>query len=186
MLHAAFVRSPFAHAKITRIDISVAAALPGVELVWTGAETARHTQGVTAGQNVPNYVSTSQPAMANDVVHFVGESVAVAIATSRCVAEDAIELIDIDYEELPVVTNIEQSNAAAAVANETVPNNVIHHNVRVAHGVADMFANAALIVEDVFHNNRVSASPLETRGCVAQHERTTGLITFWSATQIPG
>ena len=186
MLHAAFVRSPFAHAKIIHIDVSEAAALPGVELAWTGADTAQYTQGVAAGQNVEDYVHTHQPAIANDVVHFVGESVAVVVATSRRVAEDALELIDIDYEELPVVADIAAANDASVIANEAVPNNVIHRCVRVAHDVDEPFANAAVVVEDVFYNNRVSASPMETRGCVVRHEWTTGLITFWSATQIPG
>jgi len=186
MLHAAFVRSPFAHAKITHIDVSAAAAIDGVELVWTGADTAKYTQGVSAGQNCENYVHTTQPAIAHEVVHFVGETVAIVVASSRRLAEDAAELIDIDYEELPVVANIEQANEATAIANAAIPNNIIHHHVRVAHDVDDTFANAAVVVEDVFYNNRVSASPMETRGCVVRHEWTTGLITFWSATQIPG
>ena len=160
MLHAAFVRSPFAHAKIIHIDVSEAAALPGVELVWTGADTAQYTQGVAAGQNVEDYVHTHQPAIANDVVHFVGESVAVVVATSRRVAEDALELIDIDYEELPVVADIAAANDASVIASEAVPNNVIHRCVRVAHNVDEPFVNAAVVVEDVFYNNRVSASRL--------------------------
>lgn len=186
MLHAVFVRSPFAHAKIENIDVSMAAALPGIELIWTGRDTLNHTQGVTAAQRVENYTATTQPAMAHDVVRFVGEAVAVVIAQSRRVAEDAAELIDIDYEELPAVTNIEQARAARHLANEAVPGNLIHHNVRVADDVDPVFAQAHLVVEDVFHNNRVSASPIETRGCVAQYEWTSGLTTFWSATQIPG
>lgn len=186
MLHAAFVRSPFAHAKITRVEVSAAAALAGVELVWTGADVLQLTPGITASVDRKGFVPTTQPAIAHDIVRYVGETVAVVVATSRKLAEDALELIDIDYDELPVVANIEQAHAAAALANENVPDNVYFRNSRVSDDVDDTFNSAALVVDGVFHNNRVSAAPIETRGCVARHEWTSGLTTFWSATQMPG
>ena len=186
MLHAAFVRSPFAHAKITHIDTSAAAAMAGVELVWTGVDVLRHTPGITSSVDRAGFVPTTQPAIAYDIVRYVGETVAVVVATSRQIAEDALELVDIDYDELPVVANIEQAHAAATLANETVPNNVYFRNSRVSHDVDDAFRNAAVVVDGVFHNNRVSAAPIETRGCIARHEWTNGLTTFWSATQMPG
>ena len=186
MLHAAFIRSPFAHAKITHIDVTAAAAVPGVELVWTGADVHEHTTGITSTLEVEGFVGTTQPAIAYEVVRFVGEAVAVVVASSRRVAEDAIELIDVDYDELPVVANIDEAENGTALANDTVPENVIHHNVRVAHAVDKTFAVAATVVEGTFQNNRVSASPIETRGCIGQYEWTSGLTTFWSATQMPG
>lgn len=186
MLHAAFVRSPFAHAKITNVEVAAATTLAGVELVWTGVDVLRHTPGITSSVDREGFVPTTQPAIAHDIVRYVGETVAVVVATSRQIAEDALELIDIDYEELPVVANIEQAHAAAALANETVPNNVYFRNSRVNHDVDDAFSNAAVVVDGVFHNNRVSAAPIETRGCIARHEWTSGLTTFWSATQMPG
>ena len=186
MLHTAFVRSPFAHAKITNIDVSEAAALDGVELVWTGADALRHTPGITASVDREGFVPTTQPAIAHDVVRYVGETVAVVVAASRRIAEDALELIDIDYDELPVVANITVANTGSAIANDNVPENVYFRNSRVSHDVDDTFANAAVVVDGVFHNNRVSASPIETRGCMARHEWTSGHTTFWSATQMPG
>ena len=186
MLHAAFVRSPFAHAKITHVDVSTAANLTGVELVWTGTDVLRHTPGITSSVDREGFVPTTQPAIAHDIVRYVGETVAVVVASSRQVAEDALELIEIDYEELPVVTDIEQAHAANALANENVPDNVYFRNSRVNHNVDDAFSNATVVVDGVFHNNRVSAAPIETRGCIARHEWTSGLTTFWSATQMPG
>ena len=186
MLHAGFLRSPFAHAKITNIDVSAAAALDGVVRVWTGADVSQLTDGITAGLQVDDYVATTQPAMAATRVRYVGETVAVVIAESRRVAEDALELIDVDYEELPSVNNVEESEAAEHLANDHVPENVIYRNVRAADDLSSCFEQAAHVVGASFNNNRVSASPLETRGCVAQHEWTNNLLKLWSATQMPG
>jgi len=186
MLHAVFVRSPFAHAKITGIDIDAAQAVPGVELIWTGADVAKYTAGIPATVQVEGFTLTTQPAIAHDEVRYVGEAVAVIVATSRRVAEDALELVDVDYDELPTVTNIDEAKAAEHLANPEVPGNVIHRFARVADDTTAAFAEAAISVGDLFRNNRVNASPIETRGCVARHEWTNGLITFWSATQMPG
>ena len=186
MLHAVFVRAPFAHATITHVDLSAARALPGVELVWSGADVARHTAGMPATLQVENFALTTQPVIAHDEVRYVGEAVAVIVATSRQIAEDALELVDIDYDELSAVANVDEAQAAAHLANNDVRNNVIHESIRVANDTSAAFAAAAVTVADCFRNNRVNASPIETRGCVARHEWTSGLITFWSATQMPG
>ena len=82
MLHAAFIRSPFAHAKITHIDVTAAAEVPGVELVWTGADVHEHTTGITSTLEVEGFVGTTQPAIAYEVVRFVGEAVAVVVAST--------------------------------------------------------------------------------------------------------
>ena len=186
MLHAAFVRSPFAHAKLGSIDLSGAAEIPGVMLIWSGADVVELTPGITSTLEVAGFVSTTQPAIAHDEVRYVGEAVAVVVASSRRVAEDAAELIDVDYDELPVIANMAQASRADTLANEVVPENVIHANVRVADDLQNAKDSAALVVQGTFLNNRVSASPIETRGCVAKHEWTNGLVTFWSATQMPG
>ncbi|MFT4562539.1 MAG: carbon-monoxide dehydrogenase large subunit [Gammaproteobacteria bacterium] len=186
MLHVAFLRAPFAHAKILNIDSGAATILPGVELIWTGEDAARHTAGITASLQVENYGATTQPAMATDEVRYVGETIAAVVATSRRVAEDALELIDVDYEELPTVNNIHEAVAAENLANDEVANNVIFRDIRANDDVDAAFAAAATVVSGVFHNNRVSAAPIETRGCVARHEWTNGLLTLWSATQMPG
>ena len=83
LLHAVFVRAPFAHATITNVDVSAARALPGVELVWSGADVARLTAGIPATVQVENFALTTQPVIARDEVRYVGEAVAVIVATSR-------------------------------------------------------------------------------------------------------
>jgi carbon-monoxide dehydrogenase large subunit len=186
MRHAAFVRSPFAHAKIVRIDTRAAAEIPGVELIWTGDDVLERTSGITSALEVEGFVSTTQPAIARGEVRYVGEAVAVVVASSRRIAEDAAEIIDVDYKELPVIENIDHAALGADLANDAVPANVINRNVRVADTITEPIATAALVVEATFYNNRVSASPIETRGCVGQYEWTNGLLTFWSATQMPG
>ena len=186
MLHAVFVRSPFAHARITNVDVSAARELPGVELVWTGADVHARAPGIPSAQKVDGFVETVQPAIAHDEVRYVGEAVAVIVAQSRCIAEDALELVDVDYDELDAVADIGAAKTGSALANDAVPGNVIHHYVRVKDDLDDVFADAAVTVSDVFYNNRVNASPMETRGCVARHDWTSGAITFWSATQMPG
>jgi len=186
MRHAVFVRSPFAHATITHVDTAAARALAGVDAVWTGADVLRFTPGITAALQIENFAPTTQPAIAYDEVRYVGEAVAVVVAGSRAIAEDAAELIDIDYDELPAVADMEQAKSGSTFANSAVANNRYHHYVRVDDDVDPAFADAALVVEDTFYNNRVNASPIETRGCVARYEWTSGAMTFWSATQMPG
>lgn len=186
MLHAVFVRSPFAHAKINRITVAAAAALPGVKLVWTGADIKGHCEGLLGALDIPNFVPTLQPLIADDEVRYVGEAVAVIVAANRRMAEDAAELVDVDYDELPIVANLVQARTADNLANDQVPGNVIHHASRIADKLDEAFASAAVVEQGEFHNNRISAAPMETRGCVARHEWTSGLLTFWSSTQMPG
>ena len=186
MLHAAFVRSPFAHAKITNVDLSAATTIPGVELVWSGTDVKPFCEGLLGTLELDNFTSTLQPLIAVDEVRFVGEIVAVVVATSRRLAEDAAGVVDVDYDELPIVANITEARAAENLANDQVPGNVIHESTRVADNLDEALASAAVTEHGVFHNNRISAAPMETRGCVARHEWTSGLLTFWSSTQMPG
>lgn len=186
LLHAAILRSPFAHAKITHIDVSAALALPGVELAWTGADAIRYTQGVASSMNLEGFRATVQPALAHEVVHFSGEAVAVVVASSRRVAEDALELIEVDYDELPAVVTVENAMTETTLANEAVPGNIVYQSRRVQDNVDEAFKTAAVVVESKFRNNRVNASPMETRGCVARYEWSDGQLTFWTATQMPG
>lgn len=186
MLHVAFVRSPYAHAKITSVNLSVAAAIPGVELSWSGIDVKPLCEGLLGTLDLDNFISTLQPLIAVDEVRFVGEIVAVIVATSRRIAEDAANFVHIDYDELPVVANISEAREAENLANDQVPGNLIHTATRVDDNLDEVLAGASVIEHGVFHNNRISAAPMETRGCVARYEWTSGLLTFWSSTQMPG
>jgi carbon-monoxide dehydrogenase large subunit len=185
MRHLVIVRSPYAHAHIRSIETKEAERLAGVELVWTGADTAPLSPGVPATLEVEGMKATVQPVLATDVVRFCGEAVAAIVATSRQVAEDAAGLIEIDYEPLPAVLDAEAGISDGALANDTLTDNV---TLRVERTVGDPdagFAQAAVTVSGTFRTERVSASPLETRGCLAEYEWTTGHLRLWSATQMP-
>lgn len=185
MLHAAILRSPFAHASIAHIDVDAARVLPGVEWVWTGADVVKLTQGIVSSMTLEDFVATVQPLLAHDTVRFSGEAVAVVVATSRSIAEDALELIEIDYDELPAVVDVERAMDGGDLANEAIAGNVVYRGSRVQDDVDAAFASAAIVVEGDFRNNRVSASPMETRGCIARYEWTSGQLTVWTATQMP-
>lgn len=185
MLHVAILRSPVAHGRIVAVDLSAARAMPGVELAWSGADVAPRCAGVMASLDQKGFVATVQPLLAQEEVCFIGEAVAVVVATSRAEAEDALEKIDIDVEEMPVVATVDAAMTTGGVANAKVPANLVYRSDRVTDEVADAFGAAAVVVEGCFHTPRVSASPMETRGFVARHEWTTGQLTCWAATQMP-
>src|SRR3970282_67209 len=103
MLHAAFLRSPHAHARIVRIDAEAARALPGVAAVLTGEDIARDVKPVRAGSRIPAYKVTYFPALAQGKVRYTGEAVAMVAAESRYLAEDALDCIVVEYEPRPAV-----------------------------------------------------------------------------------
>src|SRR5437870_7597350 len=107
MLHAAFVRSPHAHARIVGIDTAVARQAPGVVACLTGDELGAHARTMRAPSRMRGYRVTDFPALAVGKVRHVGEAVAVVVATDRYAAEDAAELVAVEYEQLPVVGDIE-------------------------------------------------------------------------------
>lgn len=185
MLHAAILRSPLAHGRIAHIDIEAARAMPGVELIWTGADTAGRCAGVAASIEQKDFVPTIQPVLAHEEICFTGEAIAVVVARTRAEAEDALEKIEVDFEELPVVADADAALRNDALANSRVPANMVYHSHRVTDDVAPAFEQAAVVVEGCFRTPRVNASPMETRGFVARHEWTSGALTCWAATQMP-
>lgn len=185
MLHIALLRSPVPHGRITRIDVSAARQMPGVVLVWTGKDTQPRCVGVASSLEQKGFVATVQPVLAADEICFVGEAIAVVAARTRAEAEDALEVIDIDIEELPAVLSADDALAAQNLANANVPANMIYHSNRVTDEVDDVFAAAEVVVSGCFKTPRVNASPMETRGFIARYEWTSNMLTCWSATQMP-
>jgi carbon-monoxide dehydrogenase large subunit len=108
MLHAAFVRSPHPHARITRLNVSAAQAMPGVVAVLTGADMQRLTKPISV-QTVPGFRSPAFHPLATDRVRFVGDPIAIIVADSRYVAEDARDVVEVDYEPLEPVVTIEHA-----------------------------------------------------------------------------
>ncbi len=183
-LHLAFVLSPYARARITSIDTSEAMALDGVVDVLTGADLAAMVKPIAAQIELPGYSFNTRDVLAVDEVRFAGEAVAVVVAESQYLAEDGIELVEVDYEPLPAVTDIhEATDPAAPQVNPTVPGNVYFEGRFATDNVAAGFDAAAHVIAADFNSNRVTAVPIEPRGCLAVPEQPANLV-FYSSTQI--
>ncbi|HEX9376016.1 MAG TPA: aerobic carbon-monoxide dehydrogenase large subunit [Actinomycetota bacterium] len=185
MLHMAILRSPMAHAKITSIDTSRAAALPGVVAVVTGDLMAQHNLAW-----MPTMSGDTQAVLATDKVRFQGQEVAAVVAESPYIARDALELIDVDYEPLQPVINPEQAAAPDAPVirtdKEGVDSNLIYHWESGSKDDTDRaFADADKVVSlDTFYP-RSHPAPLETCGCLADVNPATGQTTIWMTSQAP-
>jgi len=195
MLHVAFVRSSVAHARIRAVDLSRALAMPGVHFAMTGLELAREIPPVQDQQlplpqkwrtTVPHRIfDPRQPLLAWDRVRHVGEAVAVILADSRYLAEDAAELVDIEYDTLAPVVDVEAAlGADAAVIHERNGSNLLAE-FSIAKGDADRaFATAPHTLKRRFRHHRYAGVPMECRGVVAQYDRRADMVTVWSSTQV--
>jgi carbon-monoxide dehydrogenase large subunit len=188
MVHACFVRSPFAHARINGIDASAALELPGVHAVFTAEDLnpdVREAWHAVAGRDVAD---TPRPPLAEGQAKFVGDPVALVIAESRYLAEDAVDLVVVDYEPLPAVADFRRAiggaDAGVPVVHEAYPDNV-------AGGMAGMppdeelFSAAAHVVSENVYQQTYVPVPIETRGMVVEWTATTGELTIWASTQTP-
>src|SRR5438128_4691350 len=168
MLHAAVLRSPHAQARIVNIDPSVARELPGVHLVLTAADLGEVLE--PSPLLIPHHALTqprTQLPLARNEVHYAGEAVAFVVADSRYIAEDALELIDVEYEPLPVVHSLEVASAAdAPLVHADVPGNVAAHFVQVVGNPDSMFATAPHVIRETLSMERGAAMPMEGRGVV--------------------
>lgn len=187
MLHAAVLRSPYARARIVRIDVSAARSLPGIHLVLTAADLGDALE--PSPLLIPHQALTqprTQLPLALKEVHYVGEAVAFVVADSRYMAEDALELIDVEYEPLPVIASLESAAAPGApLVHEDVQGNVAAHLVQVVGKPDEVIANAPHVVREKLTMDRGAAMPMECRGIVARWDRLEGMLTCWISTQGP-
>jgi carbon-monoxide dehydrogenase large subunit len=187
MLHAAVLRSPYARARIVSIDTSAARSLPGVHLVLTAADLGNVLE--PSPLLIPHQALThprTQLPLALKEVRYVGEAVAFVVAESRYIAEDALELIDVEYEPLPVVHSLEVAGAAdAQLVHEDVPGNVAAHLVQSVGDPDEVIANAPHVIRDTLKMERGAAMPMECRGIVARWDRYEEMLTCWISTQGP-
>ncbi|MDA4121291.1 MAG: xanthine dehydrogenase family protein molybdopterin-binding subunit [Thaumarchaeota archaeon] len=182
-VYAAFARSTYAHAKILNVDGSKALELPGVVYVLTGREEARPLVSWMAlpGQRQPERLS-----LAVEKVRYVGEPIAVVAATDRKIAEDAVELIEVDYEPLPAVVDAEKAKGKdSPLLYEAWGDNIIFHDAMRSKGTEKAFAEADVIVKERLVSNRYSPTPIENRGLVASYDREKDFLTVWASTQFP-
>ncbi len=188
MLHAAFVRSPLAHARVLTVDVTAARAVPGVVAVFTGADLEAMTipgpdpmLAMMGGAGpMPEYTL-----LATDKVRFVGDPVAIVVAESRYVAEDGCDLVQVDYEDLPPVVTADLAlDAGSPPLFANLGDNIVGPHTRNEYGdVAGTFARADLIAEFRVDVHRHQNAPMEGRGCVASHDAGSGMLTMYAATQ---
>jgi carbon-monoxide dehydrogenase large subunit len=185
-LHVAFLRSPHAHARIVSVDCTQARALAGVALVVTGEDLRDLPPFTTTIATRPETTTGTRHMLPLDRVRFVGEAVAAVVARSRAIAEDAAELIDVEYERLPPVLDAEAALAPGApVLHEELGGNNFAHIEFEAGDVDGAFAGAAHVFRKRFHFGRCHAAPLEGRGVIADWDVAEGSVTVWTSTQMP-
>ncbi|WP_412506344.1 xanthine dehydrogenase family protein molybdopterin-binding subunit [Roseovarius sp. SYSU LYC5161] len=187
MLQIAFVRAPFAHGRVLDIEADDALEVPGVVAVIDGktlAEVCAPFDTNPAG--VPGHASAPQPPLVVNESCFQGEAVVAVVATSRAVAEDASELVFVDWDELPAACTIEaaQAEGAAPVHTDFADNLTLHHRFG-AEDVTDAFANAAHVVEASFGFGRQTGVTLEPRGIVAHWDPRSEELEVWQSHQVP-
>ena len=181
---AAILRSPYAHARISRIDLTKAAALKGVVAVLTGQEVARETKPISARAITR---PATQYVMAADKVRYVGEPVAAVVAEDRYIAEDALDLIEVEYEPLkPVVTIEDALKPDAPLVFEEAGSNVLMHD-KMQHGdIEQAYREADLVLKEKFKVHRYSSTPLEPWAIIANYERASDSFVVWSNDQQHG
>lgn len=189
LLHAAFLRSPVAHAKIQSIDTSAASAIPGVHAVWTAQDLPTNMHGRRMLLQVPNpairHPMTQEP-LATSEVCFVGEAVAVVVAESRHLAEDACEHIEVNYETLPVSADCESAiKPGAGTAHAHIDDNIAAQFTLDYGDVDTAFRDADHVITDHYFQHRGTANPMEGRGVIAAYDAISNQFTVWSATQSP-
>ena len=186
-LHLVFVRSNVAHARITKIDAHHAAQHPGVKLVLTGVEVSGKVGPLPVLWQHPGLRNTEYSCMATEKVRYVGQPIALIVADDRYSAQDALALVTVEYEPLPVVLSVADALLPDAPllyeewgTNETFP------AFAMSGGNVDAaFAEADRVITAHLYSHRYSGIPLEPRGCVATYDAAEDLLTIYTSTQAP-
>jgi carbon-monoxide dehydrogenase large subunit len=190
MLHAAVHRSPHAHARIRRVDTRRARAHPGVRLAVTGRDLGREIGSLPDAKPADKLAAKPQavprPLLALDTVNYVGEGVAVVIATDRYAAEDAAELVDVEYEPLPAVTSPEAAmQSGHPKVHEHLRDNVGYYMLARGGDLGKAFQKADRVLQYTLVNQRVAPASMEPRGVVASYDPGDLMLTVWLSTQAP-
>jgi carbon-monoxide dehydrogenase large subunit len=186
MLHAAFVRSPHAHALLQHVDVTAARRAPGIAAVLTGRDLAAVAAPLRIAPPIEGLLPMEMAAMPADKVRFAGDLVACVIGEDRYRVEDACALVDVEYAPLPAVVDPERAeDPGLPRVDDMIPGNRAYHGV-FAHGDVEAALRAAdRVVEARFHQGRQTHAPMEPRGCLASWLPGDETLTFWHSTQIP-
>jgi carbon-monoxide dehydrogenase large subunit len=187
VLHAAILRSPFGHASFEHIDTAAARRYPGVRAVYTAADLGSFNQPAPLVIPHPNLThGRTQKPLADGKVCFIGEAVAMVVAEDRYIAEDAAELIEVDWEPLPATVDFRHAaDTDAPLVHADVPNNVAARLTQIVGDPEGAFARAAHVFEESVYIERSCGSPIEARGVVAVWDARQESLTVWDATQAP-
>jgi CO/xanthine dehydrogenase Mo-binding subunit len=183
MLHAGIVRSPHAHARVVKVAVDAALALPGVVAAFRAEDLPELLAPIPPYKAPAHFRRFEQPPLARDVVRYAGEPVAIVVADSACGAADAVEAVAVEYEPLPVVASVAGARDSASRVHPDWPDNVAGITRGVVGDVERGLAEAALVVRERFRHPRVAGMPLEPRGVLAWEDETGTLIVA-SSTQI--
>jgi len=185
LLAVKFLRSEHAHARIVEIDARAALNLPGVETVVTAADLAT-TRAIRATMSGAGYQATDWPALARGKVRFAGEPVVAVVAADAYRAEDALDVIRLTYEPLPVVADAQSALAPGAPrVHEELPDNALFRTRFENGDVARALAAADIRLAETFRHARCSSSPMEPRGVMAMLDPVDGMLIVWASTQSP-
>src|SRR5579872_4314907 len=195
MLHAVLVRSPLAHARIRAVDLTRAAAAPGVVYAMNGADLLQLLPPIPEGQiSLPpkwttqiqhKFLNPQEPLLAHDKARHVGEALAIIVAETRHQAEDAAELVTLDLEGLAAVIDPEAGlKPGSPIIHERFDTNLIGEFSVGRGSAAGAMAKAPHRLKRRFYHHRYAAVPMETRGVLAAHNPRTDSVTIWSSTQV--
>jgi carbon-monoxide dehydrogenase large subunit len=186
MVYAGFVRTPHAHAKLGRIETRQAAAAPGVLAVLTADDLRGAVGPVPCAAQIPDMKMATRPALATGRVRFVGEAVAVVVATDKYALRDAMDLVEVEYEPLPAVVDPEKAiRKGAPVLFEQYKDNVAYRWELEGGDVKKAFRAADKVIGQRMVNQRLIPVAMEPRGVLAEYKPGEKQLTVWSSTQIP-
>lgn len=186
LLHASVVRSAVAHGRIRAIDCAAALAMPGVRAVITAADLGNNIPAIAVrSESQPSLDRVVQPVIARDKVRYVGEPVALVVADSAAIAEDAANAVDIDIEALPAVTDRRSLENGAVLLFDDCGSNLAATLSAVRGDIEQAFREAAYTRRETFSVHRHAAIPMETRGLIAEWNAAQGRLTLSGAAKVP-
>ena len=186
LAHVVFYRSPHAHAKIKRLEFSAALKLPGVMGVFSGKDISQYcTPWVGVLAHLKGIKSPPQHAVAIDRACWQGEAVAAVVAQTRARAEDALALIEVEWEELPAVIDMQESLAGKQIIHQAFSDNICFAREHDTGGVDEAFAQADVVVEETFDFGRHTGVCMETRSILADYNAAEHSLTVYHSTQAP-
>src|SRR2546425_3432634 len=184
-LYVSFVRSVYAHARISSIDTSEALKAPGVVAVYTGKDVSDKIGPVPCASALPDLKVPDYRVLAKDKVYFVGHPIAAVVATERYAARDAVDLVIVDYDDLPVVIDVEEAARGGTVIHEKFADNIAYKLTSGEGEIEAALASADHVIKQRVIHQRLAPVAMEPRGVLARYFPGEEELTIWSSTQIP-